>query len=178
MKKPVTTALFGLILGLSYCKPAQPSQGMSPEAIRDSLLLLVLKDTVATFRGVDIGEERATVEYLEGLHAPELSTRSTLIIRQDFPGPNCLYVRYSFLRDGTLYELVADAYLEKIEVGHMLAEALRTYFESKLGPPASAMGILSWRTRDVSGTRTVMVELQDESEEYGYGKVNITVYAL
>lgn len=178
MKKQIAGALIGLVTSLSFCKPAQRPGGISPEAIRDSLLLLVVKDTVGTFRGVDIGEERSLVEYLEGLHAPELSTRSTLIIRQDFPGPNCLYVRYSFLRDGTLYELVADAYLEKIETGHMLAEALRSYFENKLGTPASAMGVLSWRTRDVSGSRTVMVELLDESEEYGYGKVNITVYAL
>jgi hypothetical protein len=176
MRSYLPVALAGLFLTL--CRPSPRYTGMSPEAIRDSLLLLILKDTVATFRGVDIGEERATVEYLEGLHAPELKTRSTLIIRQDFPGPNCLYVRYTFLRDGTLRELVADAYLEKTELGHMLADALRAHFEKKLGPPASAMGVLSWRAYDVSGSKTVMVELQDESEEYGYGKVNITVYAL
>lgn len=176
MRSILPLAMAGLFFSL--CRPTPRVTGMSPEAIRDSLFMLILKDTVATFRGVDIGEERATVEYLEGLHAPELKTRSTLIIRQDFPGPNCLYVRYSFLSNGTLSEIIADAYLEKTELGHMLADALRAYYEKKLGSAASAMGVLSWRTYDVSGSRTVMVELQDESEEYGYGKVNITVYAL
>ncbi|MCS6982344.1 MAG: hypothetical protein N2110_04505 [Flavobacteriales bacterium] len=153
-------------------KPASPETTKFPHP----LLLTIIRDTVGTFRGVDIGEERAVVEYLEGINVQELSNRSALVVRQDFPGNNCLYVRYVFLASGRLGEIVADAYLERIELGTVLAEALRQYFDRRWGPAQSAMGVWSWRTRDVSGQYPVRIELRDESEEYGYGKVNITVY--
>ncbi|MCS6979426.1 MAG: hypothetical protein NZM15_04915 [Flavobacteriales bacterium] len=168
--------IFSVFMVLGACRRADQKNPSAERAIRDSLFLLVIRDTSGTFRGVDLGDERAVVEYLEGIHSAELKTRSTLIIRQDFPGLNCLYVRYTFLRDGSLAEIVADAYLEKISMGNRLADTLRGYYERRLGPPGQGMGVYSWHTKDATGQEPAILELKDESEEYGYGKVNMTLY--
>ena len=142
----------------------------------DSLLMLIVRDSMGDFRGVDLGDERGVVEYLEKDLPVELNSKSSLIVRQDFPGINCLYVRYTFLKNGSVASITADAYMENIELGNLFAEELQSWFSRRLGHSQEFMGVFSWKTKNTDSTDYIYVELRDESEEYGYGKVNISIY--
>ena len=55
---------------------------------------------------------------------------------------------------------------------------VRDWFTKKYGEESSKMGIYVWRINTNPDYKEAYLELKDESAEFGYGKINITAYAI
>jgi len=55
---------------------------------------------------------------------------------------------------------------------------MKTYLNNRFGQNMTEMGLYVWPLGKQEGYKESFLELSDESEEFGYGKMNLTGYAL
>lgn len=135
------------------------------------------KDTSGIFRGAEFGDEPEVIRQME--NDTFLIAAEARLIQYDYPLPGNRHfeIRYDFRRN-RLISLAFDAYLGEEKEGETLAAGFTSYFSSRFGDYESQMGILVWPVTAPAEFKEAFLELEDESAEYGYGKVNVSAYAI
>ena len=153
-------------------KPVKPSEPFS-------IAEWFARDSVGIFRGAEFGDEQEVILQMES--DTFLTFRSEKILEYDYPiplpGMRHYSLKYSFKKNG-LHSFVFDAFLGTEEEGEKLYTELLQYFEKKFGEYVIQMGSSVWKLSPGEKYKEAYLELKDESAEFGYGKVNMTAYAV
>ena len=168
--------LFGSLIlsscgeGPSSTEPERQEELFSPAA-------WLAKDTSGIFRGAAFGDASEVIRQME--NDTFLVAAEARLMQYDYPLPGNRHfeLRFDFRRN-KLVSFAFDAYLGEEEEGEGLTEEFTRYFTSRFGNYESQMGILVWSVPAPAEYREAFLELEDESAEYGYGKVNISAYAI
>jgi hypothetical protein len=156
-------------------KPSSPGNE-GPERLFSPAAWLA-KDTSGIFRGAEFGDASEVIRQME--NDTFLVAAEARLMQYDYPLPGNRHfeLRFDFRRN-KLVSFAFDAYLGEEEEGEGLTEEFTRYFTSRFGNYESQMGILVWPVPAPAEYREAFLELEDESAEYGYGKVNISAYAI
>ncbi len=151
-------------------KPEEPVQKFSPAA-------WFAKDTSGVFRGADFGDEAEVIRLME--NDTFLVASDARLLKYDYPLPGARHYELTFqFRKNRLASFSFDAYLTEQREGEELTEDFRNYLTGRFGAHQSKMGIFVWSVPSPPDFKEAFLELEDESAEFGYGKVNISAYAI
>lgn len=134
-----------------------------------------LKDTLGLIRGADLGEEFEVVEQMEYDSALVVKSKFNLVYDYNLGNDNSINVKYIFA--GTTVRLIEMNLLLNSEVqADSVATDFINYYSKRFGEPSQQMGIYVWKAETMLPNNDAYIELKDESAEYGFGKLNITIF--
>jgi|SRR5690606_13676431 len=146
-----------------------------PKSADLSIFEHALKDTLGLIRGADLGEEYEVVEQLEYDSALVVKSKFNLVYDYNLGEDNSINVKYIFA--GTSVRLIE---LNLLLTSEIMADSVATdfinYYSKRFGTPAQQMGVYVWKTETMLPNSDAYIELKDESAEYGFGKLNITIF--
>lgn len=139
-----------------------------------SLFETVLKDSAGLVRGADLGDDPEVVRQMEYDSALVVSNKYALIYDYKLPEERALNLKYTF-GGNALQKIEMDVFLASEGQADTLTQDFKKYYSKKFGEPQQQMGVYVWMGLSQTGSNAV-IEMKDESAEYGYGKLNITIY--
>lgn len=168
-------SLFVLTVGLYSCGSGNQTNPVA--ANEKSVFMHALKDTFGIVRGVELGEEYAVVEQMEYDSALVIRSRFNLVYNYAIDADNMVDVKYVFAETALRF-IEMNISLESEGLADSVATDFQNYFNSKFGNPDLQMGVYVWIAPNAESNGESRIELVDESAEFGYGKLNIRVYAV
>jgi len=155
-------ALLGLIICIASCG------GMRKKSFEKNFETLA-GPVASSFRGVNLGDGYQKVLTTEGPEYLEFQDSSMIRYTLHYTDSEEYKISYHFTND-RLHEIQFDAFLGQISDGEKLTKLFEQRFDKKYGPGAKDQGILTWSNNGES------VELYDESEVFGYGKMRLLIF--
>lgn len=134
------------------------------------------KDTIGFFRGAEFGDESEVIRQMETDSALVFSSPNILKYEYQLPGDRHYNIDYTFKKN-RLSSLNFDIFLNSETEAENLTVEFKEWFSKKFGEGTSEMGFFAWKV-PAENYKEAFIELKDESAEFGYGKVNITAYAI
>lgn len=150
--------------------PVPPSKPFSPAAS-------LAKDSIGVFRGAEFGDETATIRQMENDSFLVFQSPNLLRYEYKLPGDRRYKLDFTFKKD-KLSSLNFDVFLGSEGEGERLTSDFKDLFSHRFGEHVSQMGVFVWPLPVEKPYREAYLELKDESAEFGYGKLNITAYAI
>lgn len=135
------------------------------------------KDTIGFFRGAEFGDEEATIRQMENDSFLVFTSPNLLKYEYQLPGERHYALEYIFKKN-KLSSFNFDIYLPGEQEAENLTADLKAWFENRFGEGVSEMGAYVWPLAATDEFTESYLELKDESAEFGYGKVNISAYAI
>lgn len=161
------------IILLSSCGSKAPIT--PPKSADLTIFEHALKDSLGLIRGADLGEEYDVVEQLEYDSALVVKSKFNLVYDYNLGDDNSINVKYIFA--GTAVRLIEMNLLLGSEI---MADSVATdfinYYSKRFGQPAQQMGVYVWKAETMLPNSDAYIELKDETAEYGFGKLNITIF--
>lgn len=143
--------------------------------VKPSVFNLALKDSLGLIRGTDLGEEFAVVEQMEYDSALVVKSKFNLVYDYNLGNDNAINVKYIFA--GTSVRLIELNITMNSELqADSVANDFKKYYTGRYGEPLQQMGVYVWKAPTAMADSEAFIELKDESAEYGFGKVNITIF--
>lgn len=138
--------------------------------------IYLAKDTIGFFRGAEFGDEMATIKQME--NDTFLSFQSANLLQYEYKSTaeRRYTLEYTFKND-QLSNFTLDVYLANSSEADNLTSDLKEWFRKKYGPELNEMGSFVWKI-NAPNYKEAYIDLKDESAEFGYGKVNISAYAI
>lgn len=174
---PALLFLFALMLFSACGDKALTPTGQSRDSVRFNAAEWLAKDTNGIFRGAEFGDEAATIKQMENDTFLVYASEKMLQYSYSLPGQRRYTLDYKFV-NGALNAFTFDIYLSDIEEADKLTTEMKTYLNKRFGQNMTEMGLYVWPLGKQEGYKESFLELSDESEEFGYGKMNLTGYAL
>lgn len=173
--------LLALILGICIfsCKnealsPLRKKQGVVQPQF--SAAEYLAKDSIGVYRGAEFGDEEETIRLMENDTFLVFDSPALLKYEYALPGGRKHGLSYTFKKNG-LSSLTVDLFLVNPYEADNLMTEFRQWFRKKYGDEINEMGVMVWQI-PTDTHKEAFLELRDESAEFGYGKVNITAYAI
>jgi len=135
------------------------------------------KDTIGFFRGAEFGDEEGTIQQMEDDSFLVFQSPDLLKYEYKLPKERRYQIEYTFKKN-KLSSFKFDIFLADETEAETLTKDLKNWFSKKNGDGVSDMGIQAWPIDAKPDYEEAYLELKDESAEFGYGKVNITAYAI
>lgn len=140
-----------------------------------SIFDIALKDTLGVLRGVDFVDEYDVIAQMEYDSALVVKSKFNLVYDYNLGNDNSINVKYIFA--GTLVRSIEMNISLATEVlADSVANDFNAYFTRKYGAAVQQMGIYVWIGNTNLPEAKAVIELKDESAEFGFGKLNIMVY--
>lgn len=133
----------------------------------------VLQHDTGLFRGVQLGMKTDEVLKLIGKTNLTEQQPDYLFYEDSLSGKAGFTYEFSFSTDG-LFEMHVDIYGRDSTNAQLMTKRFENYFTKKYGEPDYFNDLLIWYVK--SGKGTAQLELSDQSDEYAYGKIAISVY--
>ncbi|MFI5148484.1 MAG: hypothetical protein ACHQRM_02050 [Bacteroidia bacterium] len=134
---------------------------------------LLLTDS-GLFRGVNMGATPASVKATEKTMKPDEEEENYLSYSIAFPDTiQCAY--YYDFDGGGLNEIGINIYRTKAKNFDWLFTSLKQYFTKKYGNPETEKALLVWYVKN-QGKEGAQITLGDESADYGYGELTLTIF--
>lgn len=133
----------------------------------------VLKSDTGLFRGVQLGMKPEDVLKLIGKTHLTEQQPDYLFYEDSLPGKAGFTYEFSFSTEG-LYEMHVDIYGRDSSNAQSMTKRFENYYTKKFGEPDYFNDLLIWYVKN--GKREAQLELSDQSDEYAYGKIAISVY--
>ncbi|HXC06037.1 MAG TPA: hypothetical protein VNZ86_14870 [Bacteroidia bacterium] len=162
-----------LILAGMGCKttPKEPTNKIEDY---DPVMKSLLRTDSGLFRGANLGMNLSTVKALEKAMKPDEEENNYLSYGIAFKDTiQCSYY-YNFETDG-LDEIGINIYRTKAKELDWLFSSLKHYFTKKYGEPRQENNLLVWYVKN-QGKEGAEITLGDESKDYSYGELTITIF--
>jgi hypothetical protein len=162
-----------LLVTIIACSGPVKSPVVKEVATEDPVITCIFGSRSALFREVNLG---MTVEAVKGSQkeiSPEEEGADYLSYR--FAFSDTLQGNYYFSFDNGLEEIGVDIFREKQKNCSWLFQRLKKYFTTKYGNMRQENELLIWHA-DKQGKEGAEITLADESADYGYGKLTITIF--
>ncbi len=165
---------FILFLVLSACLAcgAKKEPGAKVEEY-GQVLKRIIKSDKGLFRGADIGMGLKEIKGIENDQKPDEEAENYLSYSFGFKDSLQGNIYYNFEKG--LDEIGVDIFREKSKDCDWLFIDFKNYFTKKYGPPKIDNQLLIWYVKD-QGKEGAEISLADESRDYGYGKLTITIF--
>lgn len=122
------------------------------------------------FRGISPGD--SIHDILDVENPKNLLHQDSILIKYRIMVSDSEYYDIDYVLDGPVVNFIKfDAVLPKVTDGDKFTDKLDQYFTKKCGNGYAEKGILTWSTID-----SIHVELIDQSDEFGYGKILLYIY--
>lgn len=129
----------------------------------------VTGDDAHSFRNVNLGD--GYMDVMKNENPDFLEYQDSTMIRYTIHYTDSEEYKFAYLFTADkLSEIQFDAYLGQISDGEKMSALLKKRFDKKYGPMLEEQGFLTWNKEGVS------IELLDESELFGYGKVHLLIF--
>lgn len=169
-----TTFLLSLGAGiyLSSCS-SEPEPKNDIVSQFNGILPVLMKNDTNLFHGIALGMNKAEVKKLA------LATDSLGMEENDYLqfegrlGPGQEYIYDCLFDDKGLNDMTLDIFLKNEKNAHVLFTDFRNYFTRKYGQPTDSIMFWSWDVN--TGKRPAVIDLIEE-EDWGYGKLQISIY--
>jgi hypothetical protein len=166
-----TTLLLIIFLGFLACssrkEPPAKTEDFSP------VLKRIVRTEKGLFRGLNIGMGIAEVRGMENDQKPDDEAENYLSYSFAFNDTLQGNIYYNF-EDG-LDEIGVDIFREKKKECDWLFSDFKNYFTKRYGAPKEENLLLIWYVKD-QGKEGAEITLSDESKDYGYGKLTLTIF--
>jgi hypothetical protein len=148
-----------------------PGKERSPAI--DSVVCRIFGADTGLFRGVSLGMTLPQVKALEKGKKPD--EEEVDYLSYSFGFKDTIQGNYYFNFEEGLDEIGVDIFREKQKECNWLFSRLKNYFSQKYGPARSENQLLIWHVKN-QGKEGAEVTLIDESLDYGYGKLTVTIF--
>lgn len=172
------TTVSAAVLCLAACGPSASEKTHTPVSVKTvSAAEWLAKDSIGIFRGAEFGDESGTVRQMENdsflvFHSPNL-----LKYEYTLPGKRRYILEYTFKKD-RLSSFNFNIFLANESEAERLFDEFETLFVQRFGEEVTEMGVTVWPLPTGGLYKEAYLELRDESAEFGYGKLNLTAYAI
>jgi len=161
-----------LLLVLSAC--SHPKKEPSGKVADTNVVLKrILRTDTGLFRGISLGMELSQVKQLENEQKPDEEESNYLSYA--FAFHDTLSGNYYYDFEEGLDEIGVDIFREKAKECDWIFNELKEYYTRRYGQPTVENNMLLWYIPH-QGKEGAEVSLQDESKDYGYGKLTITIF--
>jgi len=167
--------LFMIIAAGSLLGSCGQKAPQKPQTAAFSLFDTVLRDSAGLVRGADLGDDPDVIRQMEYDSALVVSNKYALMYDYKLPAERSLNLKYTF-GGNALQKIEMDVFLGSEAEADSLTRQFSSYYSAKFGNAQQQQGIYVWTAPSQTGSMA-SVEMKDESAEYGYGKLNITVYS-
>jgi hypothetical protein len=162
----------GLFLTLYACS-SHREPGNKVEDYNPVMKSLFRTDS-GLFRGANLGMKVAEIKALENNQKPDEEEANylsySLAFRDTF---QCSYY-YDFEENG-MDEIGINIYRTKSKDFDWLFTNIKQYFTKKYGSPQLEKNLLVWYVKN-QGKEGAQITLSDESRDYGYGELTLTIF--
>lgn len=141
-----------------------------------SVASYLAKDTIGFFRGAEFGDENEVIRQMENDSFLVFNSPNLLQYEYKLAGERRYKMDYTFKKN-KLAKFSFDIYLANTSEADNVTTAFIDWFTKKYGKEITQMGVHVWPIK-TDGYKEAYIELKDESAEFGYGKVNISAYAI
>ncbi|HEV7231366.1 MAG TPA: hypothetical protein VGO45_08570, partial [Bacteroidia bacterium] len=148
-----------------------PSASEAP-SYTDSVIVRIFGSDTGLFRGVSLG---MTLPQVKTLQKGKPEEEEEDYLSYSFGFKDTLQGNYYYNFEEGLDEIGIDIYREKQKECNWIFDRLKTYFTKKYGPFRSENRLLIWHVNN-QGKEGAEVTLADESLDYGYGKLTVTIF--
>lgn len=155
------------------CNPKVTKNSSIPE---NAVARYFLKNAdVGVFREADFNDEPDVILLLEDYQNMIYFDSSHVIFRY-YLGAERYYVLNYVFENKKLKEIWFDLFVDTDKDAEVIANDFTGFFDKKYGSHFVEMGYNVWLIQDSTKKQTGIINLSDESAEYGYGKLNLTIY--
>ncbi len=123
-----------------------------------------------TFRSFNIGDSYQSVLDKENAEIIDFTDSIQIRCKIMDSDTETYQITYVFNENALLDAVRYDAYIGTIDDGAKLTTLFKDFFNKKYGETQEAKGFYTWTKNNES------VELSDDSELYGYGKVTLHIF--
>lgn len=123
-----------------------------------------------TFRAFDLGDTYENVLNKEEASIIDYTDSIQIRCKIEDSDTETYQITYVFDENAFLDAIRYDAYIGTIEDGAKLTNLFIAFFNKKYGATQEAKGFYTWTKNNQ------YVELSDDSEVFGYGKVSLNIY--
>jgi hypothetical protein len=163
--------LFLILSGFIACTPKK-EPAVKVEELSQVLKRIVKSDN-GLFRGANIGMGITEVKGIESDQKPDEEAENYLSYSFGFKDSLQGNIYYNF--ENGLDEIGVDVFREKSKECDWLFADFKNYFTKRYGVPKVDNQLLIWYVKD-QGKEGAEISLADESKDYGYGKLTITIF--
>jgi hypothetical protein len=163
--------IFLLLSGFFACSPSK-EPGLKAEDYGQVLKRIVGNDK-GLFRGLNLGISLKQVKDQEAEQKPDDEASDYLSYSFGFADTLQGNIYYNF--ENGLDEIGVDVFRTKKKECDWLFTQFKNYFTKRYGPPREDNLLLIWYVKD-QGKEGAEISLSDESKDYGYGKLTITIF--
>jgi hypothetical protein len=167
----LSVSLFLFLFLFLSCSPKKAPTGKVEDY--NIVLKTIIRTDSGLFRGVNLGMEPGNVKVKEENKRPQDDEVNYLSYA--FAFSDSLTGNYYYDFDEGLDEIGVDIYREKAKDCDWLFTDLKNYYTRRYGQPKTENNMLLWYIPN-QGKEGAEVSLQDESKDYGYGKLTITIF--
>ncbi len=161
------------ILILASCATKKEQEPTAKVEDYDAVMKKIIRTDEGLFRGTNLGMPLDKVKSIEKDEKPVEEEDNYL--SYDFAFKDTLQGNYYYSFENGLDEIGVDVYREKSKDCSWLLAELTTYFTKRYGAPASEEKLLIWHVQN-QGKEGAQITLGDESADYGYGKLTLTLF--
>lgn len=165
-----------LLFAYSCGEHASAPKNTAPDRPSFSAAAFLAKDTIGFFRGAEFGDEAGTIRQMENDSFLVFDSPALLKYEYKLPGDRHYKLEYTFKKN-KLSSFNFDLFPASETEAENLTLQLKDWFRKRFGDGVTQMGVFVWPLA-ASEYKESYLELRDESSEFGYGKVNITAYAI
>jgi hypothetical protein len=171
MKYPILLLLSGII-----CIFSCGNQHIANDKPKYNPAMYFIRDSIGLFREAEMGDEPDVILRLEDSSSLRYDDKNHLIYSYDIDKNRSYSMVYTF-RKNKLREMCFDAILQDTSEADGLLNAFSDYYTARYGKYSEVMGFRVWSFTDTSQSNCIFIELNDESLEFGYPKLNLTFYS-
>jgi hypothetical protein len=172
--KPRILIVFLIAAGVfASCSPKKEKEPSAKVEDYDPVMKKILLSDAGLFRGTNIGMPLTQVKALEKGAVP--SEEEDNYLSYDFAFKDTLQGSYYYSFENGLDEIGVDIYREKSKECLWLFTEMKTYFTKRYGDPKTEDHLLLWYVPN-QGKEGAQITLSDESADYGYGKLTLTLF--
>lgn len=172
-----TTSVSAVLL-LAACGSSSTEKKSVPVAAKKfSAAEWLAKDSIGIFRGAEFGDETGTIRQMENDSFLVFSSPNLLQYEYTLPDERRYKLDYTFKKD-RLSSLNFDIFLATEDEAETLMQEFTALFKKRFGEEVTEMGVTVWPIPTGGMYQEAYLELRDESAEFGYGKLNLTAYAI
>lgn len=160
------------LAGLTGCSDDVPADAVLLSSF-PSPLPEIFKNDSSAFRGIKLGMSRQEVKTRCNAKTLTLDESLSLLYEDSLPGKTSFTFEFSFDSLG-LSIVQVDIYQRGSADGDSLQQRISRFFTQLHGSPNQVKD--NWQWLPQGQIRPTAIVLQDESAEYGYGKVSLLFY--
>ena len=135
-----------------------------------------IRDSIGLFREAEMGDDPDIIYRLEDTTALRYMDSNYLIYSYTIDANRSYQIVYTFHKK-RLKEICFDAILQDNSEADGLLDSFSAYYNARYGKFAEDMGYRVWFIANTAQSSCTFIELNDESIEFGYPKLNLTFYS-